>query len=133
MDDYMCSESKDASRARFVHVRLGLDEPPEPMVCKCKDPSMMLDSIARNYATAVSTMTIIPNTTVDLLPSAIMNAVEIRSLSSKANREVEVRLDHGLAEHMFKKMLSWNKEEKPSLDFFRLCLRYCSMWASCTI
>lgn len=53
MGDHVCStcgEIKDLSKARFVHVRIGLDEPPKPVVCKCKDPIEIFNMAANKYA-----------------------------------------------------------------------------------
>jgi hypothetical protein len=76
-----------------VYIRLGLNEPLEPIVYKCKNLNVMLESIRRKYTTTVLSVSTIPNTTIDLLPSIVANVVTIKNVSSKANREVEVRLD----------------------------------------
>lgn len=41
----ICGESKGPSKARFEHRRLSLDNPPKPVVCKCKTPNKVLSSI----------------------------------------------------------------------------------------
>ena len=73
-------------------------------MCKCKDPIKMMSSISDKYNAAISSMTMIPNTTVDLLPEPLLDAITMASVSVKANREVEIRLDPNLAACMFKKM-----------------------------
>ncbi|EMC97272.1 hypothetical protein BAUCODRAFT_68752 [Baudoinia panamericana UAMH 10762] len=50
----ICHESKDPHRARFAHVRLGLGEPPEPVLCKCKDPMTIITSVQQKIASFVS-------------------------------------------------------------------------------
>lgn len=99
-----CGESKDASTARFVHVRLGLDEPPEPILCKCKDPMIVLDSIRSKTASAISCISVDPNVTIEVLPDPVIDSVLLDVVNTKAVREVELRLDAHLARIMFEKM-----------------------------
>ncbi|KAH7001767.1 hypothetical protein B0J12DRAFT_558181, partial [Macrophomina phaseolina] len=42
-----CHRSTTVDEAEFVHVRLGLDEPPEPLLCKCKSPVATITDIAK--------------------------------------------------------------------------------------
>ncbi|KAF2858801.1 hypothetical protein K470DRAFT_220433 [Piedraia hortae CBS 480.64] len=49
----ICNESRDPARVRFAHVRLGLDEPPEPILYKCRDPATVMSSVAAKFMPAV--------------------------------------------------------------------------------
>jgi len=48
----ICHESRYPSRAKFVHVRPGLNEPPEPVMCRCRDTSIISNSIQNKIAGA---------------------------------------------------------------------------------
>ena len=102
----ICGLSKTLDGADFVHVRLGLDEAPEPLLCKCKDPVVVLNAIVRKYSISVAKVveSMVPSTTIDLLPDVSMNSVSFETMASKAVREVEVRLDSKLSQAMFQKM-----------------------------
>lgn len=107
MDDHICPichESKDPSKARFVHVRLGLDEPPEPVLCKCKDPMKIIASIREKIEQANVVKDSIPGTMMDSLAELNIDAAHIDSMSSRPIREVELRLQGELPQTMFRKM-----------------------------
>jgi len=87
-----------------MHVKLGLDETSELIVCKCKNPTEVLKSIMRKYTSTTSNIVTLSNATIDPLPSSLLNAVTVSNQSHKANTEVEVRLDQTLAACMFSKM-----------------------------
>ncbi len=100
----ICGESKDASTARFVHVRLGLDEPPEPVLCKCKDPIKIITSIQDKIEATIHIKDSVPGTVMDSLAEMSIDTAHIDRLSSRPTREVELRLQGNLPETMFRKM-----------------------------
>lgn len=100
----VCHESKDLSRARFAHVRLGLDDPPEPVLYKCKDSTSIINSIQDKIAKTEETQDWVTSTTMDSLADINVNAALIDSVSGKRVREVELRINTHLPKSMFKKM-----------------------------
>ena len=49
----VCSESKDPRKARHEYRRLGLDEPPEPVLCKCRDVNDTIALIDRRTKASI--------------------------------------------------------------------------------
>ncbi|KAI3401304.1 hypothetical protein diail_12011 [Diaporthe ilicicola] len=45
-----CKLSRDPNRPDLVHVRLGLDEAPQPLICKCKPANEVIAATARKYS-----------------------------------------------------------------------------------
>lgn len=41
----ICGVSKNPTRARFIHVKVGLDESPKPVICRSKVTSVILAGI----------------------------------------------------------------------------------------
>lgn len=100
----VCGESKDPSKARFAHVRIGLDEPPEPVLCKCKSPIEILNIAATKYRAIKTNGDGAPTSYMDMEAPRILNPVIINSVASKATREVELRLNPELARRMYMMM-----------------------------
>lgn len=102
----ICGESKDPSKARFEHRRIGLDEPPEPVVCKCRDPNSIFASIVAKVNSVTAVTRTVDNMTMESLPHPTPNMVMIEAISPIPVKEVEVRLDAGLAKLMYTKLNS---------------------------
>ncbi|KAL9122248.1 MAG: hypothetical protein Q9187_001200 [Circinaria calcarea] len=100
----ICGESRNPHTARYEHVRLGLDEPPEPVLCKCKEPVKILESIRNKIEHTFSIVDVVQNTTMESLASPSLNMVLVDGVSAKASREVELRLNPSLSRAMFTKM-----------------------------
>jgi hypothetical protein len=101
-----CRESKTLEGARFEHVRLGLDEPPEPIICKCKRQDEYIKAIMDRIREASSITTINTGMRMNSLPSANINALEIVSVDMRPNLEVEARLNAIMSESMYELMRS---------------------------
>ena len=99
-----CSRSKTVEGAVFAHVRLGLDEPPEPLLCKCRPMNVILDEIMNKYATTLAVANRATHGYMDTMPPPHLNPVVIDTISTKATREVEVRLSPFLAARMYEKL-----------------------------
>ncbi|OAG34040.1 hypothetical protein AYO21_11808 [Fonsecaea monophora] len=52
----ICDEDKNTATARYVHVKLGLDKPPEPVVYRCKPVHESVKNINTKMAAAYSLM-----------------------------------------------------------------------------
>ncbi len=103
-DDHICKicgESKDPTKARFEHRRIGLDEPPEPVLCRCRDPGDIFASIVSKIKSVTAIANTMDDVTMESLSHPTPNMVTIESISPTPVREVEVRLDARLAELMY--------------------------------
>lgn len=100
----ICGESKDPSKARFEHRRLGLDEPPEPVVCRCRDPATIFGSITSKITSVMSITKVREDMTMESLPYPSFNMVMIETTSPVPIREVELRLSAPLAKMLYNKM-----------------------------
>lgn len=96
-----CGESKTIEGARFEHVRIGLDEPPEPVLCRCKSQKDYVSSIERRILDAASITTMNSGMTMNQLVSANVNPAEIMSVEPDAKMEVEMRLSSTISECVF--------------------------------
>ncbi|RYP27973.1 hypothetical protein DL767_007438 [Monosporascus sp. MG133] len=74
----LCMLSKTVDGADFVHVRLGLDEPPESLLCKCKTSKCMTS-----------------------IPPPNVNPVVIKSMATRPNTEVEIRFERDSSKPMY--------------------------------
>ena len=101
-----CGLSTDPNKPDFAHTRLGLDEAPEPLLCKCKPDHEVMESIMIKYATMHRFM----NTGTKMITNKIMNAdintCVIRGVSPFATMELEMRLNPYASRLMFEKMSS---------------------------
>ncbi|KAM4067550.1 hypothetical protein HRG_001445 [Hirsutella rhossiliensis] len=100
----ICGESKDPTKARFEHRRIGLDEPPEPVLCKCRDPDTIFSSIMARVSSVTSITETDSSMTMESLSYPSPNMVIIESVSPIPVKELEIRLDKDLAELMYIKM-----------------------------
>ncbi|KAK7937813.1 uncharacterized protein PG986_014681 [Apiospora aurea] len=101
-----CGESRNPKTARFEHRRIGLNEPPEPVLCRCRDPTELFESMKRKIALTTEHIKTLDNTTMLLLPSPNPNMVMVDSIAKIPVREVEIRLDAHLAKVLFERMES---------------------------
>lgn len=99
-----CRESTTVEGARFEHVRLGLDEPPEPIVCKCKRQDEYIKAIMDRIKEASSITTMSTSVRMNSLPSANINPLEIVSVDMCPSLEVEARLNPVMSESMYELM-----------------------------
>ena len=101
-----CGESRNPKTARFEHRRIGLDEPPGPVLCRCRDPTELFEAMKRKIALTTEHIKTLDNTTMLLLPSTNPNMVMVDSIAKIPVREVEIGLDVHLAKVMFERMES---------------------------
>ena len=100
----ICGKSKTVEGATFAHVRLGLDEPPEPILCRCRPMNVVVNEIMNSYASALAVTKTRPRAYMNTTPPPHLNPVAIDTMSEKANREVELRLSPALAARMYAMM-----------------------------
>lgn len=100
----VCGRSKTVDGADFVHVRLGLDEPPEPLLCKCKSPIDMVHIMQNKFSDAASMVAGDSTKHMNTVPPPNVNAVIIESLSSVPLLEVELRFGPESSRRAFEKM-----------------------------
>jgi len=79
-------------------VRLGLDEPPEPVVCRCRDTSRIFNSIQNKIAGAHTVQQLVPNTLMDFLAELDIDPALIDSVSARPNRQMALRLESNLTQ-----------------------------------
>lgn len=99
-----CGKSKTLEGADFIHVRLGLDEPPEPDLCKCKSQDEYVDAIKRRVVQTSGITTINISESMYSLPDPNVNSLEIVSVDPNYNTEAEVRLNPFMSESMYELM-----------------------------
>lgn len=99
-----CNLSTDPSKPDFAHVRLGLDEAPEPLLCKCKSDDEILNGVMMKLASAVKYVDRGGRTIRGKIMSADLNPVVIKVASRIPNVEVEARLSTTTSESMYAMM-----------------------------
>lgn len=99
-----CGGSRDPTKARFEHRRLGLDEPLEPVLCKCVSPSKAFDTVSVSYTETMDQINIVGDTTMRSLPSPNPNMVIVETMSSVPTPETEIRLDPTMAKKLYERM-----------------------------
>lgn len=99
-----CGESKDPSNARFVHARLGLDEAPEPVVCKCKPDHVIISGIMRKVSAVDGFAS--PNRCLSSTePGSVnVNVAAIRIFNRNPSTEVELRFSADVSELLYGSM-----------------------------
>src|SRR5947207_10663510 len=96
-----CGRSRDQDHATYEHVRLGMDEPPEMMMCRCKDANEIVQMIGdklvemNGYLDGVE----IIRGTIDMHTG--INPVMISFIDEVPKEEVEIRMDNYLSENLF--------------------------------
>ncbi|TLS20633.1 uncharacterized protein PpBr36_11066 [Pyricularia pennisetigena] len=120
----VCGRSKTVDRADFVHVRLGLDEPPEPLLCKCKSPIDMVHTVQNKFSDAASMVSGDSTRYMNTVPPPNVNAVIIKSLSSVPLLEVELKSGPESFRRAFEKMtkgvLSGEKVVKVPVEAYKI-------------
>jgi len=81
-----------------------LDEPPEPVICKCKDPTLIVNAISSKIRNSNSIEDVQPGMIIDTLAETNINPALIDTMSMRPTREVELRLVSDLSKNMFVKM-----------------------------
>lgn len=100
-----CSLSKDASTAELVHTRIGLDEAPEPLVCKCRPDSEVINGIMNKLPSINAFLDVRSRMTTMKFPSPNVNAAIITKMSRVPNVEVELRMSPFVSQLMYDSML----------------------------
>jgi hypothetical protein len=95
-----CGMSKDPSRPDFAHVRLGLDEAPEPQLCKCKSDIEIMDGMALRYGRVQKYIGTSTRTSITKIGSVNLNAAVVRYMSRNLSVEVEARFTSYIATRM---------------------------------
>lgn len=102
----LCGESKDPRKARVAHVRLGLDEPPEPVVCKCKPTQSIVLEVMNRFMASDNITNVVRNSSMGAVAKTNLNPIVVTSVSSHPNIELELRLSTTMSLEMFNLMLS---------------------------
>lgn len=102
----VCGESKDKNKARFVHVRLGLDEAPEPIWCRCKSDEAIYTGIMCKKKSSEKYIIGIGKMVTNRILTANVNAAEITRMSPRPNVERELRMSTHVSEVMYNMMSS---------------------------
>ena len=97
-----CGLSKDPETADLMHTRLGLDEPPEPLVCKCKPMNESIEIIMQKYTKGLSCVNLNVRTTMDTALRMNINTAMVTSLSRVPEVEVEARMNPEMSKIMYK-------------------------------
>ncbi|RYP11831.1 hypothetical protein DL767_011446 [Monosporascus sp. MG133] len=84
---------QDVEGAGFVHVRLRLDEPPEPLLCTCRSRSEMMATIQKKYRSSLFAMNGNTIKYMSSIPPPSLNPVVIEPVSPQPNTEVEIKLE----------------------------------------
>ena len=121
----MCGESKDPGKARFEHVRIGLDEAPEPVLCVCRDAGEIMKSIRHKMSSTVEIVNSTPGVVMDALAKMNIDSALIDTIASVPTVEVELRLNPHLSEILFIKM---SKGMFESTNTTVIKERGCVMW-----
>ncbi|KAI6986058.1 hypothetical protein KC359_g8918 [Hortaea werneckii] len=101
-----CGLSKDPNKPDFVHTRLGADEPPEPLICKCKPDSEILIGLQNKYRSVEKYMSAGSKTIGNRIGNVELNTARIGHMSKIPNVEVEMRMTPCVSEKMYKSMNS---------------------------
>lgn len=88
-----CGLSRNPETADLVHVRLGLDEPPEPLVCKCKPAHEIMNSIMSKTRNALRCVNMGSRVTMETSLSINVNTAMVVNVSRAPIVEVEARLN----------------------------------------
>lgn len=99
-----CGESKTLEGARFEHVRLGLDEPPEPIICKCKKQEEYMVAIMKRVQEVSRITTTLSGMRMNMLQDKSINPLEVTYVDMSPKMEVEVRLNAMMSESMYELM-----------------------------
>ncbi|KAM3497497.1 hypothetical protein MY10362_009158 [Beauveria mimosiformis] len=120
-----CGLSKNPDTADLVHVRLGLDEPPEPLLCKCKPVHETVYNVLNKTREALACVNLNVRQTMDTVLKADINTARVVSVSKSPVIEVEARLNMVMSKILYVAMNS---------SVFGQCERYeivetgCSWW-----
>ena len=93
-----CFLSTDPDEPDFQHVRLGLDEPPEPLVCMCKPAYEIISSVLHKLNNACNHTTVNTRSTTGTVASADLSTCVITNVSVEPVVEVEMRMSAYLSE-----------------------------------
>jgi hypothetical protein len=96
-----CGLSKDPETADLVHVRLGLDEAPEPLVCKCKPSYESVAMISTKMIDALAYGNIDPRMNVDNIVNVNINTAVVASISRVPIVEVEARMNAEMSKVLY--------------------------------
>jgi len=99
-----CGESKNPINARVAHVRLGLDEAPEPIVCKCRPDNEIMSGIMRKLAVVHELTNSTSVAEVSRSVTGSVNPAIIVSMSQIPSVEVELRFSSFMSELMYGSM-----------------------------
>ncbi|KAH7302968.1 hypothetical protein B0I35DRAFT_415473 [Stachybotrys elegans] len=93
---------RNTNRADFVHVRLGLDEPPEQMLCMCRTMSEHMSMIQDKFADSMSLVPKMVDGYMNQIPYRSVEPVTI--VSQTANLEIELRMNSDQSKRIFQIM-----------------------------
>lgn len=96
-----CGLSKDPNNPDLVNVRLGLDEAPEPLMCKCKTDDEIIKGMMTRFARIQKYMGESSKVITSKVCNVELNAAVIRFMSRVPTIEVEARLSSYTAEKMY--------------------------------
>lgn len=96
-----CGESKTVKGARFEHVRLGLDEAPEPVLCKCKKQSDYLTGIMRRMQDVERVVSMSGGMSMSQVMMPDINPFRVEHVDAQGNLEVEIRINPLMSESVY--------------------------------
>jgi len=99
-----CGLSTDPDKPDFVHVRIGLDEAPEPLLCKCKTDSEIVFGVANKVMNAMRSVDRSGRTIGNKIMHVNLDAVTVVASSRIPNVEVEMRLSSKSSSNMYAMM-----------------------------
>ena len=99
-----CNLSTNPNEPDFAHVRIGLDEAPEPLLCRCKTDSEIIAGVISKVTNAMMSLDKSGRTIGNKMTTVDLNAVTVAASSRLPNVEVEMRLSSVPSSSMFKMM-----------------------------
>lgn len=99
-----CGLSKDPDTADFVHTRIGLDEAPEPLLCKCKPANETINAIMKRIQDIDRFSITRASMKMNSIPKPDLNVAFVRSMSRNPSVESEARLNAVMSKSLFGSM-----------------------------
>ena len=99
---FVCGKSRNPNKAEVAHVRLGLNEPPEPVMCRFKSPGEVVQGLISKTAGIHNIISVKQGVNMDMNAKPSLNAVIITSISRVGKLETVIRLSALVSMKMFR-------------------------------
>ena len=99
-----CGRSKDPSKPDFMHVRLGLDEAPEPLLCRCKPDNEIISGIMMKNDRMKKYVSGNGKLIGSKIGNVQINPVAVTNMSPNPETEVEARFTPCVSRKMYEMM-----------------------------